>query len=138
MSGVPTSTTHSTEFVSVDAEHRVQIELMDALCRTLSEGADRTAVAESLDQLVTYTDAHFTGEQLLMRQHAYPHFEAHELEHERMVEQVHELRRKFQLGEIPLTLEAAQSLRAWLIRHIEGSDQALGSYLEEQGAGEVK
>jgi hemerythrin-like metal-binding protein len=71
------------------------------------------------------------AEQLLMRQYAYPLYEAHELEHDRLVEKVHELQRKYRAGETRMTLEIAQSLKAWLLRHIKSTDHALGDFLKQ-------
>jgi hemerythrin len=119
---------------NLDAEHRVQISLVTALREALENDEDEAAVAERLDRLVSYTDAHFMAEQLLMRQYAYPLYEAHELEHDRLVGQVHELQRRYQAGELALTMQVARSLEEWLFSHTKGTDHALEEYLKKQGA----
>jgi hemerythrin len=119
---------------NLDAEHRVQIGLVTALRQALENDEDAAAIAELLDRLVSYTDAHFMAEQLLMRQYAYPFYEAHELEHDRLVEQVHELQRRYQSGELALTMQVARSLEEWLFAHTKGTDHALEEYLKKQGA----
>ena len=122
---------------AVDSEHRVQIGLTDALCTALAEEADPATVDDILERLVDYTDAHFMAEQLLMRQYAYPLYEAHEIEHDRLTEKVHGLKEQHQAGDAPLTLDAARSLRTWLVSHIKSTDHALGDYLNDQGSTHV-
>lgn len=133
MSESTSSGVYGVDYEPVDSEHRVQIGLMDALCKALEQEPAEGAIDGILERLVSYTDAHFMAEQLLMRQYSYPMYEAHELEHDRLVEKVHELQRKYRAGEILMTLEVAQSLKAWLLRHIKSTDHALGDFLKQHG-----
>lgn len=131
MSGSTSPGVYGVDYEPVDSEHRVQIGLMDALCNALEQEPVQGAIDDILERLVSYTDAHFMAEQLLMRQYSYPLYEAHELEHDRLVEKVHELQRKYRAGETRMTLEIAQSLKAWLLRHIKSTDHALGDFLKQ-------
>lgn len=117
---------------AMDSEHQVQVGLVAALRQALEKGLEKTAIDTILDRLISYTDAHFMAEQLLMRQYAYPLYEGHVQEHDRLVEKVHELQEKYQSGEIQMTLSVAQSLEQWLLGHIKGTDHALGDYLSKQ------
>lgn len=119
-----------TGFEIIDGEHRVQIELVTALRQALSEGRTKEEVGEILGQLVSYTDVHFMAEQLLMRKTDYPGQPAHVMEHDRLIDQVRELQRLYQAGELALTLENADWLRRWLLKHIQSSDYALSRYLQ--------
>jgi len=120
-------------FAELDAEHKVQVGLVAALCQALAQGQDQAAVDEILDRLVSYTDAHFMAEQLLMRLYNYPHYEAHVQEHDRLVEQVTALQKQYRAGEIDASLTVGDALKDWLLMHIKGSDQALGDYLSRHG-----
>jgi hemerythrin len=51
----------------VEAEHRVQLDLVRALREALDKGEDRSSTSALLRQLRDYSDAHFLSEQLLMR-----------------------------------------------------------------------
>jgi hemerythrin len=73
------------------------------------------------------------AEQLLMRLHAYPHYEEHLAEHDRLVEKMQALQQAQAAGHMDLTLDAADALAEWLLRHTQGSDRKLGSFLLEQG-----
>lgn len=120
-------------FESMDAEHRVQLGLVSAFQQALEQRQDKVEVDEILDQLVSYTGAHFASEQLLMRLYAYPHYEAHVQEHDRLIEQITALQQHYQAGGVQAALEAGSTLRNWLMTHTLKTDQALGSFLSQQG-----
>jgi hemerythrin len=119
----------------LDPEHQVQMELANALVVALQRGHENRAIGEILDQLATYSNAHFMAEQLLMRLHAYPQYAAHLQEHDRYMERLQEVQQRYQAGDVALTRQAAESLRAWLHSHIHGADRALGDYLSAQARG---
>lgn len=54
-----------------------------ALCRGRSG-----KVLVLMDQLEIFANAHFLAEQHLMRLHAYPGFESHEVEHDRLIAEI--------------------------------------------------
>ena len=131
MEASTTDNVYGLEREAIDSEHRIQIGLVIALRKTLEAGGPKATVADILDRLISYTDAHFMAEQLLMRQYAYPLYEAHVQEHDRLIEQVHELQKNYQVGQMQMTLEVAMSLEGWLLGHIKQTDHALGQYLSE-------
>lgn len=103
------------------------------------EGTDGEVAAAAdagaiLDQLIAYTAVHFMAEQLLMRLHGYPGFDAHQQEHDRLIEEVQELQRRFHGGNATLTLETIDGLEVWLRGHIRGTDHALGAFLSRQAS----
>ncbi len=71
---------------NIDAEHRVQLGLIDALRDAVRQGDKRAVVGEILDQLIAYSELHFVSEQLLMRLYAYPDYEDHSQDHEALIE----------------------------------------------------
>ena len=118
---------------SMDLEHRLQIGLIHALDEAIRAGQDRAEVAKILAQLYEYTNAHFLAENLLMRLHAYPDYQSHADEHDRLVGSLEGLRRTFESGETTMTLESIEALRSWLAVHIQGMDRRLSSYVAENG-----
>ncbi len=129
MTVMTTAAGDSPGFEPVAAEHKVQIELLTALRRALEQGRERALVEGILEQLVSYTNAHFMSEQLLMRLYAYPYFESHDQDHDRLMEQVQDLQARYRGGDVDLTLQAGATLRDGLIDHIEGLDRGLEDYL---------
>lgn len=111
---------------SVELEHQVQLELLDALCRTSRSGSAEDA-REILEQAMDYCDAHFMSEQLLMRLCSYPEFDAHVQDHERMMEALEAMSAKLPTGG-PVDAAEAERLREVLLRHIGNRDRAFVEY----------
>lgn len=114
---------------TIDLEHRVQVGLVDAIAEAVEQGRGETFVSGLVEKLHDFTNTHFLSEQLLMRLHSFPGYEAHVREHDRLIEQLGELRRKIESGETAPTLETLATLRRWLLGHIRTDDVVLGEYL---------
>jgi hemerythrin-like metal-binding protein len=110
----------------LEAEHALQYRL-------LAE-AERLLVAKDLDgardvvrQLHEYSEAHFGSEQVIMRLHAYPGYQAHEREHGELLAALDTLSGGIDGGNAAST---ASALRRWLTAHIHHADQAFLEYLK--------
>ena len=73
------------------------------------------------------------SEQLLMRQYAYPQYDLHTQEHDRLMEQAYRLQQEFAAAGEKVTQELITGLRQWLLDHMSGQDRALEKYLEKYG-----
>ena len=113
----------------VDREHTLQLDLLDRFATQLGTGADREALAATLDQLVDFTKMHFASEEALMRLYGYERFAAHVAQHEETVERIDALRDACEAGAEDLTAETLAHLRHWLVEHIRYSDRAFGRFL---------
>ncbi|MEJ2084575.1 MAG: hemerythrin family protein [Acidobacteriota bacterium] len=129
---------HGVEGVAgMDREHAVEMQIVRSLQGALLDN-DRETAAELMGQLEDFTNAHFLAEQLLMRLHAYPAYEAHQQEHDRLIGELVDLRQSIESGEQdPAT--AVEAIEAWLLTHIHTSDEDLASFLKQAsmaGSGE--
>lgn len=113
----------------VDREHSLQLDLLDRFGTQLRAGADREALAGTLDQLVDFTKMHFASEEALMRLYGYERFAAHVAQHEETVERIDSLRQASETGAEDLTAETLAHLRHWLVEHIRHADRAFGRFL---------
>lgn len=113
----------------VDREHTLQLDLLDRFATQLDAGADRQALAGTLDQLVDFTKMHFASEEALMRLYGYDRFAAHVAQHEETVERIDALRDACEAGAEDLTAETLAHLRHWLVEHIRHADRAFGRFL---------
>lgn len=75
----------------LDAEHRGQLERMEELERAIRDTAARPELSARLEELIRYLEAHLMSEQIAMREHAYPAYEAHVREHEDAIELLRDL-----------------------------------------------
>lgn len=110
----------------VEAEHALQYKLLAEAERLLS-GGDLEAAREVIDQLQHYSEAHFGSEQVLMRLHSYPGYQAHVREHGELLAALDTLLRGVEQSTATST---AGAIRRWLTAHIHHSDQAFLDHLK--------
>ena len=118
---------------SIDNEHEVQIGMLDAFCTLVEQGESKpkSVIHEMLDQLISYSDAHFMSEQLLMRMYAYPDYDDHVNDHQAIIEHLNQMKQRFETGQQNMALEIARDMRKFLLGHIGSRDQAFTKYLSK-------
>jgi len=113
----------------VDAEHAVQVQLVDALRGALQSGGGPDQAEEIVDRLMVFTDMHFGSEELLMRLHSYPRYGLHVEEHRRLLDSLRALHARMQHGAPPL--ELVDELHRWLVGHVSGMDRDFAAHAAE-------
>ncbi len=119
---------------TIDAEHDLQMQLLDSLSQSLAAGGDFAPTRHILEQFIEFSDMHFLSEQLIMRLNGYPGYEAHLEEHTRLMKKVREIREAIVHGEKVSSLQLILELRDWLLNHIATSDAAFGEFLKTKEA----
>ncbi len=110
----------------LEAEHALQYKLLTEAERLLAE-RDVERAREVVRQLYEYSEAHFGSEQVLMRLHAYPGYQAHEREHGDLLGALKTLSSGIDDG---TATTSASALRRWLTAHIHHADQAFLDHLK--------
>ena len=123
--------TARTGIDEMDREHALELQIVRSIQAALDD-ADHARLDELLQQLEDFTNAHFLAEQLLMRLHAYPGYEAHQEEHDRLMTELKEMNRSLLAADSQAPTELASNLERWLVTHIQSSDQALAEFLKQQ------
>jgi hemerythrin len=109
----------------IDSEHAMQYQLLEEVERVLERG-DVAAARVVVQQLHDYSAAHFGSEQVIMRLHSYPGYNAHEREHGDLLAALQRL----SLGmDAETGAASAVAIRRWLTTHIHHADQAFVDYL---------
>jgi hemerythrin len=135
MSGVGSQVPVRVGEQSVDAEHDLQMQLLDSLSQAIQRGGDLSPMKYILEQFIEFSDMHFLSEQLVMRLHGYPGYEPHLEEHTRLMKKVREIRANLMKGENEPSLVLVQELKDWLVTHIATEDVTFGEFLKgKQGA----
>ena len=88
-----------------------------------------------MDQLEIFANAHFMAEQHLMRLHAYPGFESHEFEHDRLIAELRELSTRILAHPDAGSQADVEALERWLMVHIRTEDEALAGFLRGSAGG---
>jgi hemerythrin-like metal-binding protein len=118
-----------SETQTVDYEHSIQLNLVESLVKTARRAQEHRAARDILDQFVSFSEAHFMAEQLLMRLHAYPEYEEHTKQHDRLIEGCALLRQTLSDGDLNGFLDGTQRLKDNLLHHMEAADRTLGAFL---------
>jgi hemerythrin-like metal-binding protein len=116
----------------IDTEHDLQMQMLDSLSESLHKGGDFSPARYILEQFIEFSDMHFLSEQLVMRLHSYPGYEAHLEAHTQLMKTVREIRETVFRGESTPSQKLVQELRAWLLNHIASEDVAFGDFLREK------
>ncbi len=119
---------------SIDVEHALQVDLVEALGRAVSEGKSREVADEILEKLLDLTRVHFLAEELMMRMEGYPGYEAHLAEHGELLAELLKLRSARERSDRPMTPDAVDGLRSWLAGHIRTQDRAFAAFLAARAA----
>ena len=110
----------------IDQEHKYLFSLLQNLTDIVhAEREDRIATINILNQLLAYTQTHFQNEEELMERNNFAGLQAHQQNHDRLINQVEYLLEEFQEGEPVLTIEVLLFLKEWLSVHILQEDVQL-------------
>jgi hemerythrin len=109
---------------AMDHEHHLQIALVTAFVDAIEQR--RPWLARRLgEQLLTYSTAHFGGEELLMEASRYVDREKHAGEHAEFVSPIRQIQRALSEGDDEVALEAALDFRQALAMHMNDADRRL-------------
>ncbi|TCK17177.1 hemerythrin [Thiogranum longum] len=127
---------------SLDDQHKTLVDCINKLvteCRKTEtdgpgpSGEKLKKLARLFDDLYTTTKAHFSHEEAMMRDMAYPGYTAHAREHVMLIA---ELKTSFAKAltqqQCSLTPELLQALKSWLIAHVSHSDRDFAKFFHEK------
>ncbi|OQY10093.1 MAG: hypothetical protein B6I28_01755 [Fusobacteriia bacterium 4572_132] len=106
-----------------DEEHKVLIRLINELNEAMLEAKSKEIMGDILKELKEYTVTHFSHEEEYFEKYNYPEIEEHKKIHRGFVEKVEETYQAFEKGEVTLSKDLMEFLKAWLVDHIIGTDQ---------------
>ena len=124
----------SVGIVQFDNEHKKLVGMVNDLFDGMQAGRGKELLGPILDGLITYTQTHFANEERYMVQHGFPGLAAHKAEHVSLANQVVAVQAKYKTGaSAVLTLEVMSFLKAWLLKHIQGTDKQYTGFLNGKG-----
>ena len=109
--------------VATDSEHGVQLGLLHALCQAVREGREVDAILLSLQQLRSYSQAHFASEELLMRMKSYDEYAAHVADHQNMLDALEEIATNLAQGKANLNAGNVEDVLGFIEKHIATRDR---------------
>jgi hemerythrin-like metal-binding protein len=117
---------HLTGVKIIDDQHRQIVQMVNDLNRSLEEGRDDAELKHLFAALLTFTADHFATEEKLMERFGYPQEDDHRKQHATLVHELQVIATEFNQG---AELSLLQSIKDWLLGHIQNADKPLGTYL---------
>mgnify|MGYP003488780527 FL=1 len=105
----------------IDNQHRQILDYINALEKIRATGA-REQIKDVFDDLIDYTQSHFSFEENLLAQVNYQFLPSHRSIHELFVKRLKDYRQRFDNGE-SVEDDLHRLLSKWLINHIQHDDQ---------------
>ena len=105
----------------IDNQHRQILDYINALEKIRATGA-REQIKDVFDDLIDYTQSHFSFEENLLAQVNYQFLPSHRSIHELFVKRLKDYRQRFDNGESVVD-DLHRLLSKWLINHIQHDDQ---------------
>jgi hemerythrin len=122
-----------TGITQIDEHHLHLVSLLNTAYQDFLNQAAPKRLNQLFYELIDYATYHFSAEEQLMAQQAYPAMAKHMEEHQRFAERVVEMHRDY-LDNRPIFLEILTFLKTWLESHILHSDGALGRFLAKNNS----
>ena len=115
----------SVGIASVDQEHESLVAQINQLYEQLGLPLDTVTIEAFLDNLEADISAHFALEELLMQEADFAEYADHKQDHERLLDQIHDM--KFHFAEDPDTGREllVNSLSDWFSNHFKTFDARL-------------
>lgn len=112
---------------AIDEQHKSLVSLINDIWQSIVEKSANTQVFALINELETYTLAHFAAEETYMQTTRYPDFARHRDEHQEFVARISAEKSKAMVtGQ--LSLDLTYYLRDWLVQHILISDKQYAEY----------
>jgi len=105
-----------------DEEHQILFDKLNKLYDLATGGAERAAIGNALDDLISYVVGHFAHEEKEMQAKGFDGYAKHKEEHDALVGTCADLQTKFHSGEADVTDEVGQMVKNWLDHHIPTYD----------------
>lgn len=116
----------------IDDEHQGMVALVNELNEAMKWRKGKDEIARILSELIARTQVHFATEEQLMKDHDYAGYPEHKAEHERLLQEISALERRYAEGDLLLSFAIMLYLKGWALAHVSSCDKALGAYLNSK------
>lgn len=123
----------SVKITVIDDDHKKLLGLMNDLYDGIKARRGRLVLGPILDELLQYTQYHFSREEELFSSTGYEDTVRHKAQHDYLLQKIKEIQQQYGSGSQALTLEALTFLKDWLYGHIVVSDAKYAPHLNANG-----
>lgn len=118
---------------SVDKQHKILVDMLNELNDAIADGKAHLVLSKIFDGLAVYTDKHFAYEEKLFAEYGYSKEQAHQREHQELIQQIKALKQKMDGGDFMVNAEVMNFLKDWLTHHILKTDKDFVPFLIAKG-----
>lgn len=120
---------YSVSIREIDDQHKKLFDLINDLHDAMKAGKGKDVLEKVLLELTSYTEFHFSSEEILMQNCKYPDYKQHKVKHDEFTKKVKEFEQKYLNGSFLLSREIVQYLIDWLTGHIKESDKQYSMFI---------
>ncbi|MBN2756345.1 MAG: hemerythrin family protein [Bacteroidales bacterium] len=113
---------------SLDEQHKVLIEMINDFYENIKTRSNKENISLLLKKMKEYTILHFKTEEAYLKKINFPQTENHKKEHDKFIEKVADVEKKFNEGKMVLSVEITTFLKEWLKTHILIIDMKYANY----------
>ena len=120
----------------IDDQHKRILDYINEIVE-INDGTDRARVKQILDNIIDYTQSHFTFEESLQEEAGYNYRVPHKRVHDLFIKKIESYRDRFEMGQ-SIEGELHEVLSKWLINHIQRDDADYVGAVKENMMGIIK
>lgn len=111
---------YNTGIDVIDDQHKRILDFINQIDE-VSDRADHSKIKQILDNIIDYTQSHFTFEESLQEEAGYKYRVPHKRVHDLFIKRIEDYRDRFEQGH-SIENELHEVLSKWLINHIQHDD----------------
>jgi len=123
----------SVKIERFDNDHKKLIELINKLHSAMYNGEGHSALDAILVELTDYTVYHFKNEEEALEKCGFPGIAGHKKQHEEFVKKIADTKKKYDEGNLMLSIPTIDFLTSWLKDHIMKMDFAYSDLMIKAG-----
>ncbi len=116
-------------FKKIDDQHKKLVGILNEVIEARNENKQAEIISKTLDELVKYTQYHFSDEEKFMEEHNYPRIDEHKLLHKELINEVEKITRDFNADNIEKVDEVFDLLIHWVLNHILEKDMDYKNFI---------
>ena len=125
--------TFSSQIAEIDMRNQRLIQFANTILTSLSGLADRAALTDSFNEMVSFAHDHFVAEEKLLALHKYPEARTRVKKHQELMGQLTEYQQQLLRGVTPDSASFQHFFESWLVRHILKNDRKVDEFLSSKG-----
>lgn len=124
------NSTYESGHSEIDEQHQKPVDIINDFYSAFANAEAHEKIGTVIGDLVNYTVFHFTAEEEILKNSAYPEKEEHIKTHKSFVDKLKDYHKELKDGNMTTTYDLMTFLRDWLLEHIMGTDRKYMSFLK--------